>query len=74
MYENKTRSIWSSLGLRLCSENLPLSLNYISILTAKRRLQNEDDSHRDFIHYVLKNKERFDITHEEIIANSSLFM
>ena len=39
-----------------------------------RRLANENDEHRDFIWYVLKNKERFDITEEEIIANSSLFM
>jgi hypothetical protein len=30
--------------------------------------------HRDFIWYILKQAEKFDLKHDEIIANSGLFM
>jgi cytochrome P450 len=39
-----------------------------------RRLQNEDTEHKDFIWYILKQKEKYDLNQDEIIVNSALFI
>ncbi len=39
-----------------------------------RRLENEKTEHKDFIWYILKQKEKFDLRQDEIIVNSALFI
>lgn len=39
-----------------------------------RRLETDQVEHRDFIWYILKQVEKFDLQQDEIIANSGLFM
>lgn len=39
-----------------------------------RRLQSTNDDHRDFLWYILKQQDKFELREEEIIANSALFM
>jgi cytochrome P450 len=39
-----------------------------------RRLENEKTDHKDFIWYILKQKEKFDLRQDEIIVNSALFI
>ncbi len=39
-----------------------------------RRLANEKTEHRDFIWYILKQKEKFNLNQDEIIVNSALFI
>lgn len=39
-----------------------------------RRLDAVNDDHHDFIWYVLKQRDKFDLRKEEIIANSALFI
>ncbi|KAH7400489.1 cytochrome P450 [Cadophora sp. MPI-SDFR-AT-0126] len=39
-----------------------------------RRLENENTDHKDFIWYVLKQKERFNLHQDEIVVNSALFI
>lgn len=39
-----------------------------------RRLENKDTDHRDFIWYILKQREKFDLHDNEIILNSALFI
>ena len=39
-----------------------------------RRLQNEKTEHKDFIWYILKQKEKYDLNQDEIIVNSALFI
>ncbi|KAF2122225.1 cytochrome P450 [Lophiotrema nucula] len=40
----------------------------------ERRLNASNIEHRDFIWYILKQAEKFDLKHDEIIANSGLFI
>ncbi|KAH7113266.1 cytochrome P450 [Dendryphion nanum] len=40
----------------------------------ERRLQSTHIEHRDFIWYILKQAEKFELRHDEIIANSGLFI
>ncbi|OQV03600.1 hypothetical protein CLAIMM_08622 [Cladophialophora immunda] len=40
----------------------------------QKRLASTDDDHRDFIWYILKQKEKFELREEEIITNSALFI
>lgn len=40
----------------------------------ERRLQSTHIEHRDFIWYILKQAEKFELKHDEIIANSGLFI
>lgn len=39
-----------------------------------RRLENTNDDHRDFLWYILKQQDKFELREEEIITNSALFM
>jgi cytochrome P450 len=39
-----------------------------------RRLANENSQHKDFIWYILKQKERYDLHPNEIVLNSALFI
>jgi cytochrome P450 len=39
-----------------------------------KRLQAHDIDHRDFIWYILRQKEKFELKQDEIIANSGLFI
>ncbi|PGH26436.1 hypothetical protein AJ80_01934 [Polytolypa hystricis UAMH7299] len=39
-----------------------------------RRLANENTSHRDFIWYIMKQKDRHDLKQDEIIVNGALFI
>lgn len=39
-----------------------------------RRLENENSPHKDFIWYILKQREKFDLHANEIILNSALFI
>ena len=39
-----------------------------------RRLQNDKTEHKDFIWYILKQKEKYDLNQDEIIVNSALFI
>jgi cytochrome P450 len=50
--------------------------NHLKFSTEKvmRRLQNEDTEHKDFIWYILKQKEKYDLNQDEIIVNSALFI
>ena len=45
-----------------------------SIADHSRRLKATHVEHRDFIWYILKQAEKFDLKHDVIIANSGLFM
>ncbi|KAF2241119.1 averantin oxidoreductase [Trematosphaeria pertusa] len=40
----------------------------------QKRLKASNIEHRDFIWYILKQAEKFDLKHDEIIANSGLFI
>lgn len=41
----------------------------------KRRLAKTDEEHRDFIYYILKNNDKKnDLTYDEVLVNSALFM
>jgi len=39
-----------------------------------RRLANKNTDHKDFIWYILKQKEKFNLNQDEIIVNSALFI
>jgi cytochrome P450 len=39
-----------------------------------QRLEEKDVDHRDFIWYILRQKEKFDLKQDEIIANTGLFI
>jgi len=39
-----------------------------------RRLENEKTDHKDFIWYILKQKDRHDLKQDEIIVNGALFI
>jgi cytochrome P450 len=39
-----------------------------------RRLQNEQTEHKDFIYYILKQREKHDLKENEIILNGALFI
>ncbi|KAK4941421.1 hypothetical protein LTR10_018690 [Elasticomyces elasticus] len=39
-----------------------------------RRVQNEDTDHKDFIWYIMKQREKYDLHQNEIILNSALFI
>ena len=39
-----------------------------------RRLQDEKTEHKDFIWYILKQREKYDLKQDEIIVNSALFI
>ncbi|KIW44434.1 uncharacterized protein PV06_02905 [Exophiala oligosperma] len=41
---------------------------------ALKRLENENLEHRDFIWYILKQREKYDLKLDEIIVNSGLFI
>ncbi|KAI1625291.1 pisatin demethylase [Exophiala viscosa] len=40
----------------------------------KKRLENTNDDHRDFLWYILKQQDKFELREEEIITNSALFI
>lgn len=50
--------------------------NHLKFSTEKvmRRLANEKTEHRDFIWYILKQREKFNLNQDEIIVNSALFI
>jgi cytochrome P450 len=50
--------------------------NHLKFSTEKvmRRLANEKTEHRDFIWYILKQREKYDLRQDEIIVNSALFI
>jgi len=50
--------------------------NHLKFSTEKvlRRLQNEKTEHKDFIWYILKQKEKYGLNQDEIIVNSALFI
>jgi cytochrome P450 len=50
--------------------------NHLKFSTEKvmRRLENEKTEHRDFIWYILKQREKFNLNQDEIIVNSALFI
>jgi len=39
-----------------------------------RRLANKDTEHKDFIWYILRQKEKYDLNQDEIILNAALFI
>ena len=39
-----------------------------------RRLENGNSQHKDFIWYILKQKEKYDLKTDEIVVNSALFI
>lgn len=39
-----------------------------------RRLEKKDTDHKDFIWYILKQKDKFNLNQDEIIVNSALFI
>ncbi|KAH6672047.1 cytochrome P450 [Halenospora varia] len=39
-----------------------------------RRLKNANTEHKDFIWYILKQKEKYDLHQDEIVVNSALFI
>jgi cytochrome P450 len=49
-------------------------LNTKSATNLTRRLQSVNDDHHDFIWYILKQQDKYDLRKEEIIANSALFI
>jgi cytochrome P450 len=50
--------------------------NHLKFSTEKvmRRLANKDTDHKDFIWYILKQREKFNLNQDEIIVNSALFI
>ncbi|KIM99956.1 hypothetical protein OIDMADRAFT_104717 [Oidiodendron maius Zn] len=50
--------------------------NHLKFSTEKvmRRLQDEKTEHKDFIWYILKQREKYDLKQGEIIVNSALFI
>jgi cytochrome P450 len=50
--------------------------NHLKFSTEKvmRRLANEKTEHRDFIWYILKQREKYNLNQDEIIVNSALFI
>lgn len=50
--------------------------NHLKFSTEKvmRRLANKNTDHKDFIWYILKQKEKFNLNQDEIIVNSALFI
>jgi cytochrome P450 len=50
--------------------------NHLKFSTEKvmRRLANKDTDHKDFIWYILKQREKYDLQEGEIIVNSALFI
>lgn len=50
--------------------------NHLKFSTEKvmRRLANEKAEHKDFIWYILRQREKFDLNQDEIIVNSALFI
>jgi len=43
-------------------------------LTASSRIQNEKTERKDFIHYILKQAEVYDLSQDEVIVNAALFI
>ncbi|RDW77740.1 cytochrome P450-10 [Coleophoma cylindrospora] len=50
--------------------------NHLKFSTEKvmRRLANKNTDHKDFIWYILKQREKFNLNQDEIIVNSALFI
>ncbi|OCL04417.1 putative Averantin oxidoreductase [Glonium stellatum] len=68
---------WLQLFMLSRIKSLGKSLKYHIIHTREkvlRRLDNDQIEHRDFIWYMLRQKEKFDLKQDEIIANSAFFI
>jgi hypothetical protein len=39
-----------------------------------RRIENTKSTRKDFIHYILKQGEHYDLSQDEVIVNAALFM
>ena len=44
------------------------------VLTVARRINAKDANRKDFIHYILKQSEVYDLSQDEVIVNAALFM
>lgn len=45
-----------------------------STLTRNSRLEAKESDRKDFIHYILKQSEHYDLSQDEVIVNAALFM
>lgn len=44
------------------------------LLTISRRLQDTKSERKDFMYYILKQGETYDLSQDEVIVNAALFM
>ena len=44
------------------------------VLISARRINAKDSNRKDFIHYILKQSEVYDLSQDEVIVNAALFM
>lgn len=44
------------------------------MLAVPRRLEDTKSDRRDFIYYILKQGEHYDLSQDEVIVNAALFM
>ena len=48
-------------------------MTYLTLIR-NRRLQAKGSDRKDFIHYILKQSEVYDLSQDEVIVNAALFM
>jgi len=46
----------------------------LPLLTKPRRINDTKTDRKDFIHYILKQSEVYDLSQDEVIVNAALFM
>ena len=44
------------------------------LLILSSRLEEKNSDRKDFIHYILKQSEVYDLSQDEVIVNAALFM
>ena len=82
-YEQATRRFASagSLTQRMLLKLIPAKRRWYRSEHLRRsrekcyaRLDNEDTNHKDFIWYILKQREKHDLKRDEVVVNSALFI
>ena len=46
----------------------------LSLTLLSRRIQDSKSDRKDFIYYILKQGEHYDLSQDEVIVNAALFM
>lgn len=51
-----------------------MGMDILWLTRARRRLQDSKSDRKDFIYYILKQGEHYDLSQDEVVVNAALFM